>query len=81
MFLLCVAVRVSWSDDFDEGDSIRPTRKQPTVKSATPGSDSSELRQRLVELMSQRAERMSVLEEEIDQLGVRVTDAHSVRAA
>jgi hypothetical protein len=76
LFLLCVAVRVSWSDDFDEGDSIRPARKPPTVKFAAPGSDASELRQRLVELMSKRVERMSndELTKAIDELSKTIAD-------
>jgi len=73
--LLCVAVRVSWSDDgFD--DLSAPVAKQPAVKVANPEPNAGELRQRIVELMSKRAERMSndELTKAIEELSKTLTD-------
>jgi hypothetical protein len=83
LFLLCVAVRVSWSDDFDADDSLRPLKKQAAVKLATPEPDARELRQRIVELMSKRAERMSndELTRAIDELSKTIADQDTAAEA
>src|SRR5262249_55471746 len=69
LLLFCFAVRICWSDDFDD-DGLQPVKKQPAVKLATPESNAGELRQRIVELMSKRAQRMSndELTKAIDEL-------------
>jgi hypothetical protein len=83
LFLLCVAVRVSWSDDFDADDSLQPRKKQAAVKLATSEPDARELRQRIVELMSKRAERMSndELTKAIDELTKTLTDQDTAAEA
>jgi len=82
LLLFCVAVRICWSDDLD-GDSLQPVKKQAAVKFATPGSDASELRQRIVELMSKRAERMSndELTKAIDELAKTLADQDTAAEA
>jgi hypothetical protein len=83
LFLLCVAVRVSWSDDFDADDSLQPLKKQAAVKLATPEPDARELRQRIVELMSKRAERMSndELTKAIEELSKTLADQDTAAEA
>jgi hypothetical protein len=85
VFLLCVAVRVSWSDDDDafESQSPRRTTTQPTALGATPTPNAGELRQRMVELMGKRAQRMSPeeLTRAIDELTKTLADQDSAADA
>src|SRR5690242_10106862 len=76
LLLFCVAVRICWSDDFDDGDDVQRVKKQPAVNFATPESNARDLRQRIVELMSKRAERMSndELTKAIEELSKTIAD-------
>jgi hypothetical protein len=79
LVLGCVAVRVSWSDDFDN-DAIsrgsRPVISKTVVKRASADSNAPSLRQRIVELTAKRAERMSdeELTKAIDELTQTLAD-------
>src|SRR5262245_9082794 len=84
LLLFCVAVRICWSDDVDEGDGLGPVKKkQPAVNFAPPESNASDLRQRIVELMSKRAERMSndELTKAIEELSKILTDQDTAAEA
>jgi hypothetical protein len=83
LLLFCVAVRICWSDDFDDGDSLQRVKKQPAVNLAMPESNARDLRQRIVELMSKRAERMSndELTKAIDELSKTIADQDSAADA
>src|SRR5262245_51603298 len=82
VLLLCVVVRVSWSDDSFDDLSV-PIAKQPAVKVANPESNAGELRQRIVELMSKRAQRMSndELTKAIEELSKTLTDQDTAAEA
>lgn len=83
VFLLCVAVRVSWSDDDDVFNDREPVASQPAVKGPAPAPKAGELRQRMVELMTRRAQRMNAdeLTRAIEELTKTLGDQDAAAAA